>query len=52
MGIAGFSPGTRVILGDATPEVADEPLIFNVAVRSASVAVIVVLDVPVGAVTS
>ena len=41
-GIGGFAPPTRGILVDGAPEVAGKPLIVNVAVESATVAVTVV----------
>ena len=50
-GIGGFIPPTRGILADAIPEVADKPLMVNVAVESATVAVTVVSAVVLGAVT-
>ena len=43
-----FGPTARGILADGTPEVAATPLIVNVAVESATVAVTVVLAVAFG----
>lgn len=47
-----FGPTARAILADGTPEVSGEPLIVNVAVESATVAVTVVSAVELGAVTA
>lgn len=49
--IGGLGPPTRGILADGVPEGVPEPLMVNVAVESATVAVIVVFVVALGAVT-
>ena len=46
-----FAPRARGILDGATPEVAGEPLIVNVAVESSTVAVTEVSAVKIGACT-
>lgn len=51
IGFVPWARGTSGILADSTPEVAGEPLIVNVAVESATVAVTVV-SVPIRVVTS